>query len=120
MYKLYDNSESINLNDEVRRILLNLNEKIYNVLLNSLEAKHVLDNTDNSINKDFGRIIDISKINFGVELDQVLLAWPSLGWAGNLRVLRGRVATGFKGGYWTAGAGVEIFRLLHIDIGFFT
>jgi hypothetical protein len=68
VFKFYDNSESINLNDEVRRILLNLNEKIYNVLLNSLEAKHVLDNTDNSINKDFGRIIDISKINFGVNV----------------------------------------------------
>ncbi len=68
IFKFYDNSPSINLNGEVRRIMLDINEKIYNVLLNSLQAKNILDNTENSISKDFGRIIDISKINFGVNI----------------------------------------------------
>ena len=51
--------------------------------------------------------------NFGLEIEQVLLAWPELN--NQLRVLSGRLAAGFKGGYPTAGAGVEILHVLTLE-----
>lgn len=51
--------------------------------------------------------------NFGLEMEQVLLAWPGLN--NQLRVLSGRLAAGFKGGYPTAGAGVEILHVLTLE-----
>lgn len=51
--------------------------------------------------------------NFGLEIEQVLLAWPGLN--NQLRVLSGRLAAGFKGGYPTAGAGVEILHVLTLE-----
>lgn len=51
--------------------------------------------------------------NFGLEVEQVLLAWPGLN--NQLRVLSGRLAAGFKGGYPTAGAGVEILHVLTLE-----
>ncbi len=56
-----------------------------------------------------------SKVNFGFEVDQVILSYPSLGWAGNLRLLSTHLAAGFKGGYWSAGLGVELLRVFRID-----
>ncbi len=46
----------------------------------------------------------LSKLNFGGEVEQSML-W-SLGM---------RAAAGFKGGYWTAGAGLSFFNLLHLE-----
>ena len=51
--------------------------------------------------------------NFGLEIEQVLLAWPGLN--NQLRALSGRLAAGFKGGYPTAGAGVEILHVLTLE-----
>ena len=51
--------------------------------------------------------------NLGLEIEQVLLAWPGLN--NQLRVLSGRLAAGFKGGYPTAGAGVEILHVLTLE-----
>ena len=51
--------------------------------------------------------------NFGLEVEQVLLAWPGLN--NQLRALTGRLAAGFKGGYPTAGAGVEILHILTLE-----
>lgn len=53
-----------------------------------------------------------SHLNFGVEVDQVILGipnWPSL------RVLKVRGGVGFKGGYPTAGAAVEVLRILELE-----
>ncbi|OIP49559.1 MAG: hypothetical protein AUK31_05640 [Fibrobacteres bacterium CG2_30_45_31] len=55
-----------------------------------------------------------SHINFGMELEQVLLAFP--GYNDNLRLLKLRLAGGFKGGYPTAGVGVEALRLIQVDL----
>src|SRR5690606_18648597 len=45
-----------------------------------------------------------SKVNFGAEVEQRL--W----WT-----LAGRVAGGFKGGYWTAGLGISLLSAVHIE-----
>jgi len=55
-----------------------------------------------------------SHINFGMELEQVLLAFP--GYNDNLRLLKLRLAGGFKGGYPTAGIGVEALRLVEVEV----
>ena len=51
--------------------------------------------------------------NFGLEMEQVLLAWPGLN--NQIRALSGRLAAGFKGGYPTFGAGVEVLHVLTIE-----
>ena len=51
--------------------------------------------------------------NFGLEMEQVLLAWPGLN--NQIRALSGRIAAGFKGGYPSAGAGVEILHVLTLE-----
>ncbi|MBO7413490.1 MAG: hypothetical protein J6U20_07495 [Fibrobacter sp.] len=51
--------------------------------------------------------------NFGFEIEQVLLAWPGLN--NQLRALAGRLAAGFKGGYPTLGAGVEVLHVLTLE-----
>lgn len=56
-----------------------------------------------------------SHLNLGVEVEQVFLAYPSLKTGSNARALLGRLAAGFKGGYWTLGIGGEILRVVHID-----
>ncbi|MGL1936438.1 MAG: hypothetical protein OCD01_15515 [Fibrobacterales bacterium] len=58
----------------------------------------------------------LSKINLGVEVEQVLLAIPSITMGSNWRALKGRLAGGFKGGYWTAGVGLEILRFVDIQV----
>lgn len=54
-----------------------------------------------------------SHLNFGVEVDQVLLGipnWPSL------RILKVRGGVGFKGGYPTAGAAIEVLRIAEVEV----
>lgn len=51
--------------------------------------------------------------NFGLEMEQVLLAWPGLN--NQIRALSGRLAAGFKGGYPTFGAGVEVLHVLTLE-----
>lgn len=46
----------------------------------------------------------LSKLNFGAEIEQHLWLTASV-----------RVAGGFKGGYWTSGAGLSLFNLLHVE-----
>ena len=46
----------------------------------------------------------LNKINFGAEVEQKL--W----WIASLRL-----GGGFKGGYWTAGFGLSLFKSLHLD-----
>jgi hypothetical protein len=45
-----------------------------------------------------------SKINFGAEIEQ------NLSW-----IVGVRVGAGFKGGYWSAGGGVSLFKTLHLE-----
>jgi hypothetical protein len=46
----------------------------------------------------------MSKVNFGAEVEQYLWWFASA-----------RVAGGFKGGYWSAGAGLSLFTAVHIE-----
>lgn len=54
-----------------------------------------------------------SHINFGFELEQVLLAWPGLN--NQFRALTGRIAAGFKGGYPSAGVSLEVLHVLTLE-----
>lgn len=56
-----------------------------------------------------------SKVNFGMEVEQVLLAFPYVRWASDLRALKLRGGVGFKGGYWTAGGGIELLRVITLE-----
>ena len=54
----------------------------------------------------------LSHLDFGMEIDQVVLGipnWPSL------RLLKLHGGVGFKGGYPTAGLGIEVLRIFEID-----
>lgn len=53
-----------------------------------------------------------SKINFGTEIEWTLLALPYV----DLELLDMRLAGGFKGGYWTAGAGLKAFRFFQLAV----
>ena len=67
IFKFYNGSQ-INVNDQVRKILLDISRNIYKVVLDSLEAKNLLSDRENSITKDFGKNIDISNIDYGVNV----------------------------------------------------
>lgn len=54
-----------------------------------------------------------SHINFGLEAEQVLLAWPGLN--NQIRALMGRLAFGLKGGYPTAGVSLEVLHVLTLE-----
>ena len=56
----------------------------------------------------------LTHINFGVELEQTLLAWP--GYNNELRALTLRLSGGFKGGYPTAGIAVEALRIVTLEL----
>lgn len=56
----------------------------------------------------------LTHINFGVEVEQNILAWP--GYNNELRALTLRVSGGFKGGYPTAGIAVEALRLVTLEL----
>lgn len=55
----------------------------------------------------------LSHVNFGVEVEQTLLAWP--GYNNELRALAMRVAGGFKGGYPSAGVSLEVLRFVTFE-----
>ncbi len=55
----------------------------------------------------------LSHLNFGMELEQVLLAWPGVN--NTYRALKLRLAGGFKGGYPSFGAAVEVLRFFEIE-----
>jgi hypothetical protein len=54
-----------------------------------------------------------SHINFGIEVEQNLLAWP--GYSNEIRALALRLSGGFKGGYPAAGFGLEVLRFFTIE-----
>ncbi len=73
-----------------------------------------------NIAMDYDDILDdeknykpLSHLNFGLEFEQVLLAWP--GYENTYRVLKLRLAGGFKGGYPTAGVGLEVLRFAELE-----
>lgn len=55
----------------------------------------------------------LSHLNAGVELEQVLIAFP--GYNNAYRLLKLRLAAGLKGGYPTAGVGIEVLRFLDLE-----
>lgn len=55
----------------------------------------------------------LSHINFGLEVEQTLLAWP--GYNNELRALTLRLAGGFKGGYPSAGVSMEVLRFVTFE-----
>ncbi|MCQ2106321.1 MAG: hypothetical protein MJZ26_11080 [Fibrobacter sp.] len=56
----------------------------------------------------------LSHLNFGLEVEQNILAWP--GYNNEIRALALRVAGGFKGGYPTAGIGLEVLRFFTFEL----
>ncbi|MCK9183342.1 MAG: hypothetical protein M0P13_10780 [Fibrobacteraceae bacterium] len=56
----------------------------------------------------------LSHLDFGVELEQVLLAFP--GYNDNLRLLKLRLSGGFHGGYPSAGFAVEALRIIQVEV----
>lgn len=56
----------------------------------------------------------LAHINFGMEVEQNILAWP--GYNNELRALTLRVSGGFKGGYPTAGIALEVLRLVTFEL----
>lgn len=55
----------------------------------------------------------LSHLNFGMEVEQTLLAWPNV--SNEIRALKLRLAAGFKGGYPSAGVSVEFLRILELE-----
>ncbi|WP_297701758.1 hypothetical protein [uncultured Fibrobacter sp.] len=55
----------------------------------------------------------LSHINFGMEVEQTLLAWP--GYNNAIRALALRLSGGFKGGYPAAGFGLEVLRFFTVE-----
>ncbi len=55
----------------------------------------------------------LSHLNFGMEIEQVLLAFP--GYNDNLRLLKLRLSGGFHGGYPSAGIAIEMFRFVEVE-----
>ncbi|MCI5601329.1 MAG: conjugal transfer protein TraF [Hallerella porci] len=55
----------------------------------------------------------LSHVNFGMEIEQVLLAFP--GYNDNLRLLKLRLSGGFRGGYPSAGVAVEALRFIEVE-----
>ena len=55
----------------------------------------------------------LSHINFGMEVEQNLLAWP--GYNNSIRALALRLSGGFKGGYPAAGLGLEVLRFFTFE-----
>ncbi len=67
----------------------------------------------------------LSHLNFGLEVEQTLLAWP--GYNNEIRALSLRLAGGFKGGYPSAGVSLEVLHLVTFEfttwaeeLGYFT
>ena len=56
----------------------------------------------------------LSHLNFGIEIEQNILAWP--GYNNEIRALALRVAGGFRGGYPTAGVSLEVLRFFTFEL----
>lgn len=56
----------------------------------------------------------LSHLNFGMEIEQNILAWP--GYNNEIRGLALRVAGGFRGGYPSAGIGLEVLRFFTMEL----
>ena len=56
------------LNDRLRNILLNINQTVYNVLLDGLKAKQISSSLSETFTRDFGSVIDASRIDYGVDV----------------------------------------------------
>tara|TARA_A100001515_G_scaffold15599_1_gene11488 strand:- start:8363 stop:10618 length:2256 start_codon:yes stop_codon:yes gene_type:complete len=65
---LFQSSPTLALNDKLRNILLDVNQKIYNILLDGLSAKQISSSTNETLTKDFGYVINASRIDYGVEV----------------------------------------------------
>ena len=65
---LYKKSPTIVLNDNLRLILLNINQTIYNIVLDGIRSNHLPSSLDDSFTKDFGSVIDVSRIDYGVKV----------------------------------------------------
>lgn len=55
----------------------------------------------------------LSHVNFGMEVEQNLLAWP--GYSNEIRALTLRLAGGFKAGYPSAGVSLEVLRFVTLE-----
>ncbi len=55
----------------------------------------------------------LSHLNFGLEIEQVLLAFP--GYNDNFRILKLRLSGGFHGGYPSAGVALEMLRFIEVE-----
>jgi len=55
----------------------------------------------------------LSHINFGMEVEQNLIAWPGYNYA--IRALALRLSGGFKGGYPAAGIGLEMLQFFTFE-----
>jgi hypothetical protein len=56
----------------------------------------------------------LSHLNMGMEVEQTLLAWPGLN--NEIRALKVRLAGGFKGGYPSGGVGLELMRVVELEL----
>lgn len=56
-----------------------------------------------------------SHLNFGMEIEQVLLAVPMISFW-DLRALKVRLGGGFKGGYPTGSAALEVLRVVEFEV----
>lgn len=71
----------------------------------AMDYADALENTNNY--KPF------SHLNFGLEVEQTLLAWP--GYNSAYRALAVRLSGGFKGGYPAAGFAIEALRFITVE-----
>lgn len=55
----------------------------------------------------------LTHLNIGMEVEQTILAWP--GYNNEFRGLAVRLAGGFKGGYPSAGVGIEVLRFFTFE-----
>jgi hypothetical protein len=65
---LFQKSPTLALNDRLRNILLNINQTVYNVLLDGLKAKQISSSLSETFTRDFGSVIDASRIDYGVDV----------------------------------------------------
>lgn len=56
----------------------------------------------------------LSHVNFGLEVEQNILAWP--GYNNEIRALALRLSGGFKGGYPSAGVALEVLRFFTFEL----
>jgi len=80
---LFQNSPILVLNDRLRNIFLDVNQSVYNVLLDGIKARGISSSLNETITKDFGPVINPSRIDYGVKVlqdpqDEALISAYSL------------------------------------------